>query len=189
MLVFLWLRINFWRQFHAEFCPNRARAWTNSPVFSHFLIVSGKQSWSDLRHICFLWPKTLGTPDMTQSLKCSHPPPPPLPRSTSFPGLYPYGAAILVSNEPNLIKGGRGNGLTSPIAEYPGTTTSIHLKSRWQVGYPGCVFSLLRRDSSIGVGGHSFGQTKSLRRMTVTGNCAWKVFGTQGTVFCAITEK
>ena len=161
-------------------------AWVEVTSFCHFLIVSGKQSRSDLSHICFLWPKTVGTPDTAQSLKCSHLP---LPRSTSFPRLFPYGRAILVSNVPNLLKGGRGDGLPSPIAKYPGTTPSIHLKSRWQVGYPGCVFSLLRRDSSIGVGGHSFGQTKSLRRMTVTGNCAWKVFGTRGTVFCAITEK
>jgi len=35
-LVFLWLRINFWCQFQAEFCPNRAHAWTNSPVFPIF---------------------------------------------------------------------------------------------------------------------------------------------------------
>ena len=114
--------------------------------FCHFIIVCGKQSRSDLSHVCFLWSKTLGTLETAQSLKCSHPSFPVQPRSQGFS--Y-YGAAILVSNVPNLLKGGKGDGLPSPIAKYPGTTTSIHLKSRWQVGYPGCVLSLLRRDSSV----------------------------------------
>ena len=112
---------------------------------------------------------------------------PPLPRSTSFPGLFPYGAAILVSNVPNLLKGGRGDGLPSPIAKYPD-----HHLDTFEIKMAGRLpwLSFLALEAGLfGVGGHSFGQTKSLRRMTVTGNCAWKVFGTQGTVFCAIAEK
>ena len=95
---------------------------------------------------------------------------PPLPRSTSFPGLFPYGAAILVSNVPNLLKGGRGDGLPSPIAKYPDhhlDTFEIKMAGR----LPWLRFLALEA-GLFGVGGHSFGQTKSLRRMTVTGNCA-----------------
>lgn len=96
---------------------------------------------------------------------------PPLPRSTSFPGLFPYGAAILVSNVPNLLKGGRGDGLPSPIAKY-----SDHYLDTFEIKMAGRLpwLRFLSPEAGLfGVGGHSFGhETKSLRRMTVTGNCA-----------------
>ena len=135
-------------------------------------------------HVCLLWSKTLGTPDTAQSLKCSHPLFPVQPRSQGF-SLTGRPSWFLMCQI--YLKGGGGTVSLPPIAKYPDhhlDTFEIKMAGR----LPWLRFLALEA-GLFGVGGHSFGQTKSLRRMTVTGNCAWKVFGTQGTVFCAIAEK
>ena len=88
---FLFLRSYFfgWESiFDASFRLNFAQTVRVNELtsFCHFIIVSGKQSWSDLSHMCFLWPKTLGTLGMAQSLNCWQTPPPfPVqPRSQGF---------------------------------------------------------------------------------------------------------
>ena len=108
---------------------------------------------------------------------------PPLPRSTSFS----VGFSLTGSNVPNLLKKGGGT-VSYPIAKYPGTHHLDTFETKMAGRLPWLRFLALEA-GLFGVGGHSFGQTKSLQRLTVTGNCAWKVISTQGTGSCVITEK